>query len=123
MQPKSKEYKALEALWDKKLASSGFKDIEQRDGNLKIWHSFIMPRRLGTVRCQIQAEYYSQAATFLLQHVFANATEHKIWQLHSEGVPIREIGRQVKRSKADPKSTVYNVINRLRKIMVVAWSK
>lgn len=87
----TKEFKALKAKWDKKLVDSGFEDIEQEDGNLKFWaaHSYI--KRHDQIKIEAKEEYYRLAGHFLFDYKFETLKEKEIWQLHSEGVPFRDI--------------------------------
>lgn len=90
MHRRTKEYAALEAEWDKKLADSGFQDIEQRkDGNLKFWSTIFVNRHTFS-RLDAKQAYYRAAGHFLHDHKFTSY-ERKVWELHAEGISMRNI--------------------------------
>ena len=99
MDRNSPEFKALQAQWDKKLADSGFKDIEQRDENLKIWdsHFFRVYHRKYGDGLAAREEYYRLAGQFLHSYKFKNPTEKTIWKHHSDGHSVREISQELKK--------------------------
>ncbi len=117
MNPKSKEYKALQATWDAKLKKSGFVDIEQRDGNLKRWDGDKIPRRLSNLKFQVQAEFYRSAGMFLHEHTFVTSSEKNVWALFAEGLTVRDISKKLKKSKWN----IHTTIQRLTKVMVAKW--
>jgi len=99
----STELRALKRKWAKKLADSGFNDIESRDGR------FIMGQALDDKRFQ---ERYTERATET-QHYYSRwssylhrQTEHKWTRLsklvverYSAGVPIFHIFKEAKRKQ------------------------
>lgn len=100
----SKDFKKLQAVWEKKLEQSGFEDIEQADGNLKTWHSEWYKYRSGLEVDMGREEYYRHAGYFLYEYQFKNEMERRIWELHAEGLSIRNI---VIALKPRYKKTVY----------------
>ncbi len=89
---KTKEFLALQKTWEKKLERSGLENIEQPDGNLKVW-STVFVTNYEPVAYQAKEEYYRLAAQMLHEHPFKNAVERFIWEQHSKGTSIRNITR------------------------------
>lgn len=88
----TKEFKALLGKWNKKLEKEGFEDIETTDGRLKgISHADFFKAHYNRTTDQAKEEYYRYAGYFLYEHKFSSELERKIWELHIEGVGIREI--------------------------------
>ncbi len=110
--------KALAAEWRKKLAASGFVDIEKPNGELGA------PPAPGVIRREKQlppetyvdkADYYVKAGRFLSSHAFANKEERELWRLHAEeGLSYRDIANL---SGTYPR-LVYDTIARLRALMM-----
>lgn len=92
------EFLALQAKWYGKLKKSGFKDAEQDEDHLKVWSSRLFN---GTVNGQqftqkrsyyeSREDYYRLAGWFLNEYPFKTPKDKLIWQLHSEGISIRNI--------------------------------
>ena len=114
------KFKALQAEWDKKLADSGFEDIERReDDNLKRYHSmdFFNHGNRHPDRQNGKEEYYRLAGQFLYEHKFANEDQHALWKMHCEGKTVSGY-----RSKnVGCARTAYNIVERLAKIMASKW--
>lgn len=87
--------KQLKTKWDDKLESSGFEDIEQDDGRLKLWAAHYFKSRFknpSDLEFQKAKEaYYRRASQFLFEHDFTDKRAKRIWELHSKGVSIRSI--------------------------------
>jgi hypothetical protein len=91
-----KEFSKLRETWYKKLARAGFKDAEQLDGNLKVWHKSYFNVNYGKTKFLAKQEYYIMAEHFLNSYFndeknIWTPIEREIWKLHSEGVPYRDI--------------------------------
>lgn len=97
------DFKKLNKQWRDKLKKSGFEDVEQEDGNLKLWHSFrfmILEAKNSKDSLQNRVEnnkikefYYRVATKFLHTHKFKSAKERRIWELHCEGHGWRKIDK------------------------------
>jgi hypothetical protein len=95
---KTKEFLALKSKWDAKLEKDGFVDIETSDGKLKgISHADFFKAHYNQIDAQAKEEYYRQAGYFLYEHKFNTELERKIWELHVEGIGIREIVKVLKK--------------------------
>lgn len=117
MDPKSPEFKKLQREWYRKLKKSGFEDAEQDEVNLNQWSTYIKHRHTPS-EFQAQQEYFQLAGQFLHNYRFLDDRDKQIWTLHSEGLTISEICKVI----TDPrksKSTVRNVVTRLKKIMLL----
>lgn len=121
----SKEFKKLQAEWDKKLKDSGFNDAEQRkDENLKNW-SCLFSTKHTPVQAEAKYEYYRACGHFLHEYKFSEEAERRMFQLHSEGVSMRGIVKVLtqekcwfKRGHRPCKFTVQTVLKRLTSIML-----
>lgn len=132
---KTKKFAALKKTWYGKLKKSGFEDAEGENNALTNWHGQIFmadckvdsgdilptqESRHAVVRTFWQAKeiYYRIAGQFLHEHQFKNWVEKKIWELHSKGVPVREIVRELRSRKQNTyKDKVQTTITKLRKEM------
>ncbi len=118
-----KDFKKLQALWDKKLADSGFVDAESRNGSLKDYHSFRLQKTdrscLDPVSLEAKESYYRFAGQFLHSHTFGSEVERTIWTLHGEGLSVRNIGKHL----GMPTMTVHHKLARLVKEMEKSWNR
>jgi O-methyltransferase involved in polyketide biosynthesis len=115
---KNKDFLALQAEWDQKLADSGFEDAENRDGTLKVWASHFFAVRYNPTLFQAKEDYYRAAGSFLHEFKFANKGERAIWELHSQGISIREIVKILKkRGTKTHRRKVHETLQRLAKEM------
>lgn len=138
--------KKLRDLWYRKLAKSGFEDIETHDGKyLKHWDSQYFVNRkshLGhrptmttprkererqgpeilpytSAHFQSTQDYYYRAEHFLNEYKFSGSkwrTHKMYWKLHVDGLSNREIAQKCGRHH----KTIGKIINALRKVML-AW--
>lgn len=114
----SQPSKKLLEEWNKKLADSGFKDIEQEDGNLKTWDSFRFQAKYDVLSFGAKEEYYRQAGVFAHSHPFESDQERIIWTMHAEGATHLEIYKTLrKRRKGMYERGIRKVINRLAALM------
>lgn len=123
------KFKKLQDKWYAKLEKEGFEDIEQKDGNLKVWHSQIFQnrrrKRSSPEAWEAKTEYYILAEHFLNLHKFKSKQEQTIWQLHSEGVSYEKIAKRLKVlgfERQTSKDSVQKVIKILAKLMVKVCS-
>lgn len=123
MHPKSKEFRKLQTLWYKKLKTTGFEDAEQRDGNLKDWHSFnfVKPSHHSNQREDMDntAEYYRLAGHFFHHHPFKTLSERQIWELHSDGKSVK----QFRSAEVKSKWKVYQILKKLIGEMKESWTQ
>ncbi len=87
--------KKLARLWAKKLANSGFEDIEQSDGRLKKWEAHYFNHRPDKPFQEAKTAYYRMAGYLLHDHIFEDEKEKLIWSLHAEGKGQRQIIREL----------------------------
>lgn len=98
MSQNSPQFKKLKAVWDKKLAKSGFNDIEQEDENLKTWTTGILKKRTSIEAYKAKETYFQLAGQFLYSHKFDSKEDMLIWKYHSDGLSSREIVKELKKS-------------------------
>lgn len=132
--------KQLTDKWYAKLEKEGFDDIENRQGQLKSYHStkfiknivtydkmldkkvFTQQRFQEAVRSKMDAtaEYHRLAEHFLHSHDFQSNIQHEVWRLHTEGESYRDIAEilKKKRFKAINKDKVQIIITALYKQML-----
>lgn len=123
MPPNNKDFKKLQAEWDKKLKDDGFEDAENRDGTLKIWHDlhFRKPSHDTNQRADFEAtsEYYRLTSQFLHSHQFSSLSERHIWELHCEGKSVK----QFRSEDVKYQQKVYQILNKLIKEMKSKWNQ
>lgn len=68
------------------LRAANFRDIESPSGMIE---SAIIEDTDGT------AAYLDQARAWLWEARFIDVTQRRIWELHADGMPVREIAREV----------------------------
>lgn len=136
------KYKKLRDQWYKKIAKTGFKDIEDIGSPremLKRWDSTWFRNRPGsrsstkkyTEQSKLPSidgenpsvqkfnaiqEYYYKAEHFLNAFEFKSKKEKKYWDMHVKGLSAHEISRRCKASR----KVVGSIINDLKKVML-AW--
>ena len=111
----SEEFKELEKVWYEKLKEEGFEDIENlsvESRTLKTWSNrFHIDKKYQADLEIAQQIYYEQARALIETETFYNEGWKKIWELHSEGMPEREIAKLVPYKK----SMVHYVIHKTSK--------
>jgi len=115
MNPKSPEFKALKALWYKKLVKTGFEDIERDEYTLDRYHTFDFPGQ-EPLTFEMRQRYFELANQLLHGHTFRSAKERAIWQKHASGWTIRDIAKKYKHKNHNQ---VQLVIERLAKLIKV----
>lgn len=110
------EFKKLKAKWDRRLAESGFHDIENAHGYLTDHQTALdFSQRIG-FKADLVGEiydYYSWAGEMFWYGKFESPLDKKIWRLHAAGKPTRDIGLVVRRHQ----STVVRSIERIREYL------
>jgi hypothetical protein len=115
----SRPSKTLQNKWNKLLKKSGFEDIEDSNGLLKEWS-----RKLFQVKGKYienltkqgaKEEYYRLAGHFLYDYKGFEPTSRYIWELHANGMSMREIVQKIKRPS---KSTIGTIIKNLSNEMI-----
>lgn len=107
-------------IWYKKLKDSGFEDIESSEDSLKSYsnRTFNLTDKNQHGGWQFKAEYYRMASHLLHDHEFKNERQKYIWELHTNGISVRDISRLLKKSgmKSNHQS-VWLVVKNLRQTM------
>lgn len=123
--PSSPKARLLSLLreWDKRLRQSGFRDVESRDkktGELRLtaWDSYYFKIRNSPDIFEIKQEYYYRAGQFLNSYKFISQTDKHIWEMHSQGIGLRQIAKSLKDlGIRTNKDYVANIVKRLKRAM------
>ena len=119
MDRNSKEFRDLQKKWYGKLKKAEFKDIERPDGTLELWTCSFFKTRYNETLFSAKEEYYRLASQLLHSHSFQDKKEMLMWQMHSEGISVRNIVKTLKAKKFKvSKDTVHAVIKRLANLML-----
>lgn len=115
---------ALAEKWNDKLEASGLENIEQEDGNLKLWSSHFFKSRFNATIFSAKEEYYRVAGHFLHDYPFKNRVSREVWKLHSEGMGMKNILPSIKkmRLKVNAKQ-ISELINQFSEMMMTQWQK
>jgi hypothetical protein len=111
---RSQLLRSLQKKWYQKLKNSGFKDIEDAQGNITDGSGMLNYLGTGEVDYnqlnvgknlkypysslawkRSQAEYYRLASQCLHDKAFRSKRHKKIWGLHANGMTYVEIGKRV----------------------------
>jgi len=98
------DFKALQTYWYQVLEASGFQDIELPSGALRETDHRTVARALADQKQR--EEYRNRASDFLHTFNFQSETEQTIWELHVDGVSVREIAIEIDRSKSSVQRTI-----------------
>lgn len=111
------ELKKLQSKWYRKLAKSGFKDIEDTNSPremLKTWDSLYFLERYEPEAFKEKQRYYELAVQFLETHMFETSKQKDVWSMWANGASIRAIA---KKKRVAP-STIHIIIKNLEGIML-----
>lgn len=106
-----KQFLKLQQKWYRKLARSGFKDIESplKPGQpLKHWDSVDFQLDHTKESFLERQRYYELAGQLLHDFHFKNKVDKKIWEMHSNGVSLTIISEKVKLHR----NTVHRIIKK-----------
>lgn len=101
---KTQHFLELKKEWYKHLENLGFKDIEEDYSDssktcLKRWDSYYFTAKShGSHTIDLftsKRDYYYYAHQFLNETEFETETVKKIWELHSNGISIRDISKHM----------------------------
>lgn len=101
----------LKAYWYQRLKESGFKDIERESGRLRDEVDERTIKRALQDKERREA-YYAACAQFLFTFDFTCERARKVWELHSDGLSVRAIAREMDMKRP----TVHVWIKRFRKL-------
>lgn len=114
----TKEFKALEVLWERRLSKSGFVDAEKSlraDRALK-QRSSNAYRQMSALNREIKAVYFQKICDHVLTTAFKNSTDEKIMTLFSEGKKRTQIAFILKPKSRRFRETVGLIIRRYEHI-------
>lgn len=95
---RTRKFKRLQKKWYSKLEDLGFDEIEDTDSPrefLKSWHNHHF-QNIDPLVIEFNKEYYDQARSALHTYRFETKKEEKIWELHADGLSLREIAAKLK---------------------------
>jgi hypothetical protein len=110
---KTKKFLDLQDKWYNKLKKKGFNDIEDTtlpEPPLKSWDNFRY-KKVTPEEYEAKTKYYSNCRDILLTYRFSRALHKRIWELHSEGLSLREIEREIKDKYK--KDTINKIIQKI----------
>lgn len=125
-QPKLKfyetaEFKKQNSKWQDKLKNSGFEDLEDINGELRIFVAkrFAGTRKISFDRAADDERYFTLAREFLHKKEFKSKLQKFIWEQHSEGFSERNIEETLRKKnfKAD-RNVVRKVIKEFKDEMI-----
>lgn len=107
-------FTALQAEWYKKLADSGYEDIEYKDGSIRSCSPRSTRAKDPSLR-QATQEYYYMSYHFLNEYKFETELEKVIWEYHTEGISVRSICKLLSDTEVAKMSrwAVWDTIRRL----------
>ncbi len=110
---RTKNFLKLKDQWYKKLAKSGFEDIENTslpDPDLK--HCDVIRfNKVTPDAYETRTKYFSNCRDLLNTYKFETKLHKRIWELHSEGLSLREIETVIK--KRYKKDSIHNIIRKI----------
>ena len=119
MHNRSPEFKKLQRKWYSKIAKKGFEDIEKDGDLLKEYHAYYIHAQYEETKDTAKAEYYRLAGGFLYTHKFKDQKSRAIWELHADGVSIRDIEKKLKSRKFKTyRDEIDHIIRDLAEIML-----
>jgi DNA-binding NarL/FixJ family response regulator len=108
--------KKLQDIWNKKLKNSGFVDIEDALGRLKEHSTSItlLSRGWNPVKVETQTRYFQLVGNFLNDNKDFTDIQRIIWEMHGQGLTLRQIAKNINWSK----SGVHIIVSKFRKKML-----
>lgn len=123
-QRKDKAFIELQAEWYEKLEKSGFEDIEDTTSPnefLKRWDSSYFKTQSRAAEFHSKREYFDLACSYretkmqgFKYILFGKQLDRAVWELHAEGLSLREIAKEVGKNK----TIVHNIVKELSKKML-----
>lgn len=118
---RTREFKKLFQKWNERLIASNHDEIEDFSVDIPIPKQWALRyANMDREAFKAKEQYYRLARGFLFQHIFKNKVHYRIWELHTEGVPIREIANILGMKKLR-KSMVSRIVLEIRKELKKSW--
>lgn len=119
MAQSNKELKLLQKKWYKVLKQDGFTDIEKDEDTLHTWTSTFFKMRHNPILSTAKEEYFRLAGQFLHDYPFETKVDRLIWELHSQGLGVRQISKKLKEDRIRlSKSLVSTIVQRIAREMI-----
>lgn len=105
-------------IWYKKLAKTGFVDIEYPGGEIRRTIPASIENKDPLLVQSVQ-EYYNLASQFLNDYKFQNELERVIWTYHTEGLGVRAIASTLRKARILKRDRTYiwAIVHRLELAM------
>lgn len=90
--------KALLEKWNKKLDKyddCNAEDMSFDEPKLRVWHNFKW-KKLGQNEYEARLKYFNNCSSILHNYRFENTLHKRIWELHTEGMSLRDIEKAIK---------------------------
>lgn len=110
---KTTKFKQLRDKWYKKLEKIGFQDIEDNkyeEPKLKVY-DYLKFKTIGPDLHEAKAKYYANCRDVLNKNVFETKLHRRIWELHTDGLSLREIEKAIKNEYK--KDTINYIIRKI----------
>ncbi len=111
---RTKKFLELFEKWNKKLVKAGHNEIEdfsRPDPSLKSWDNFKF-KKVTPDEYETKTKYYANARNVLNKYEFQTPLHRKIWELHSEGLSLRDIEIEIKMKYK--KDTINMIIQKIK---------
>lgn len=123
----SPQYKELRDQYYHILKMQGFEDIEDVDSeDQRLKHNGQSGTLEGCFKGSpikiLRAEYFQLADQFLKVCMFDNDIERRIWEMHAEGLTMREITGAIA-TQGYSLRNVHKIIHRLRTLMLYRFDR
>jgi hypothetical protein len=108
------DFKKLFAFWNRVLEENGHEEIEDFNAKVPVLRSWECSRRnsIDPICREAKSSYFEMAQVILRNFPFPDQESQGIWELHCQGLSIRQIARRMKREKS--KNAIHKVILDIR---------
>ncbi len=116
------DFKKLQGVWYRKLAETGFVDLEKGDKfRSQGWMAgrFQFEYTASPTKWNTKEEYYRLCGVFLHANVFQGHHQRRVWELHTEGMSDLKIAKRL--SSPQRKLTrlyIWHMLNKLERKML-----
>ena len=117
------EFIKTQNIWYKKLADSGFADLEWLDKKSGAGHatpflrdSLWKYRNIGAFEASQTLEYYNAAQEFSQVFTFPSKLHKFVWSLHAEGLSYRRIADKCRTRAFKHKPSIFWISIHIRKL-------
>lgn len=116
---KTPKFLKLQQQWYNKLKKKGFVDIEHDEDHLKLSSERFVVRNSGAYAnptlTSAKFEYYNNCRKFMSTYLFKNKREKEIFEMHTEGISIRDIATKTRLSRRKVHETIKRLVKEMGK--------